>query len=297
MGGEMRSTPFLALAIFDTMSSYENYAETSENYDATRIPMGIEIILGALARAPAPLGEVKLLDAGCGTGSYAAALAEHVGRVTCVDLNEEMLAIAKRKLPDDVVIRQSAIDNLPFDDASFDAVMVNQVLHHIADDADNGYPALRAIFEEFARVLVPGGCVSINTCSHEQLRNGWWYYRLIPEAVRVACRRHIPLDDLSALLRQCGFRLGPRHVPVDALMQGERYFDGKGPLSKAWRDGDSIWACAGEDELERALHKVAALQQSGQLQQFVREHDRRRPYIGQVTFLLADLAGEETALP
>ena len=121
------------------MSSYEDYDETAKSYDLTRVPMGIDVILGALARAPCPLNVVSLLDAGCGTGSYSAALVDYVGRVSCVDLNQEMLAVAKGKLPVDVSIQQAAIDNLPFDDMVFDAIMINQVLHHVADDRKSGF--------------------------------------------------------------------------------------------------------------------------------------------------------------
>ena len=36
----------------ETMSSYEDYEETSRNYDETRRPIGAGIILGCLAQGP-----------------------------------------------------------------------------------------------------------------------------------------------------------------------------------------------------------------------------------------------------
>ena len=62
------------------MSSYENYTETSKNYDRTREPVGTEVIVGCMAHAPVPLHETTVLDAGCGTGSYSAALLGYVGK-------------------------------------------------------------------------------------------------------------------------------------------------------------------------------------------------------------------------
>jgi predicted RNA methylase len=53
------------------MSVYESYDETSKSYDRTRVPVGSEIILGCLAAHGKALGEMTLLDAGCGTGAYA----------------------------------------------------------------------------------------------------------------------------------------------------------------------------------------------------------------------------------
>ena len=100
----------------------------------------------------------------------------------------------------------------------------------------------------------------------------------------------VPLETLCELLTQAGFRDEQRYVPVDALMQGDNYFDAKGPLSKSWRDGDSIWACAGDEELKCALTKVRELDRSGLLGGYVDEHDHRRRHIGQVTFILATRA-------
>ena len=49
-----------------TMSAYEDYTAVSADYDRTRIPIGIEIILGCLAASGRPLTSLHLLDAGCG---------------------------------------------------------------------------------------------------------------------------------------------------------------------------------------------------------------------------------------
>ena len=61
------------------MSVYENYTAVSADYDRTRIPVGVEIILGCLASGGRSLGSLRLLDAGCGTGSYSVAPRWHGG--------------------------------------------------------------------------------------------------------------------------------------------------------------------------------------------------------------------------
>ena len=45
-----------------------------------------------------PLHKQKVLDIGCGTGNYAAAIAPHVGTLTCMDGNPSMLAKCEEKL-------------------------------------------------------------------------------------------------------------------------------------------------------------------------------------------------------
>jgi len=58
-------------------------------------------------------------------------------------------------------------------------------------------------------------------------------------------------------------------------------------LKKEWRDGDSTFALATQDELDRACEKIRELDSKGVLSKYIKLHDRRRRTIGQITFLLA----------
>ena len=273
------------------MSAYEDYTAVAADYDRTRIPVGVEIILGCLAAARGPLARLRVLDAGCGTGSYAAALRPHVGAIDAVDLNRSMLEVARAKVEGgagcSVALHEAGIDALPFEDARFDAVMVNQVLHHLPDSPDDGRPLLRRVLGELARVLRPGGAAVVNICSHEQLRSGWWYTALVPGAIDAARRRHPDTAELARLLAGAGLEPRGRFVPSDALLRGDAYFDGRGPLDPAWRRGDSLWSDVSKAELARALETVRTLDAAGTLDAFVAEHDRRRPAVGQTSFHFA----------
>ena len=270
------------------MSAYENYTAVSADYDRTRVPVGVEIILGCLAASGGVLDSLHLLDGGCGTGSFAAALRPRLGAIDAVDLNPSMLDVARAKLDRvpgcPVTLHEAGIDALPFENARFDAVMVNQVLHHLPDSPSDGWPLLRRVLGEFARVLRPGGVVTVNTCSHEQLRRGWWYAALIPQAIEAMCRRHADTGVLTGLLAEAGLVPRGRFVPSDAVMQGDAYFNGRGPLDPAWRRGDSLWSIVPESELASALERIHALDEAGTLDAFVAEQDRMRPSIGQIGF-------------
>jgi SAM-dependent methyltransferase len=272
------------------LSSYEDYTRKSGNYDKTREPVGTEILVGCFAHAPVPLNRTVVLDAGCGTGSYSDALLGYAGRIEAVDLNPGMLEVAARKLEwagDRVSFHSSKIDELPFEDATLDGVMINQVLHHLPDDAAEGFPAHRRVFREFARVLKPGGVLTVSTCSQEQLRHGYWHYHLIPEAADALRNRYVPIDELLEILEDCGLAHRGTFAPIDATVQGEAYFDPRGPLSKEWRDGDSIWSLVAEDRLNRALSRVRDLDERGDLETYVARNDAPRTHIGQVTVVFA----------
>jgi len=88
---------------------------------------------------------MRMLDVGCGT----AWLAEHFDDYTGVDGSPEAVATAAER--GRRVLLASVVEPLPFDDGSFDGVVVKDVLEHVDD----------AVFvvREILRVLLPGGRV------------------------------------------------------------------------------------------------------------------------------------------
>jgi SAM-dependent methyltransferase len=220
----------------------------------------------------------------------AAALLHYVGRIEAVDLNPGMLEVAARKLAwagDRISFHSSGIEELPFEDTTLDGVMINQVLHHLPDHASEGFPAHRMVFREFARVLKPGGILTVSTCSQEQLRRGYWHYHLIPEAADALRNRYVPIDELLEILDDSGFARRGSFAPIDATVQGESYFDPRGPLSKGWRDGDSVWSLVAEDRLNRTLSRIRKLDERGELETYAARNDAPRTHIGQVTVVFA----------
>src|SRR5918994_43497 len=95
------------------------------------------------------------------------------------------------------------------------------------------------------------------------------------------------IDELTEILDDCGFSRRGRFVPIDATVQGESYFDPRGPLDKEWRDGDSIWSLVTEDRLDRALSLIQKLDERGELEAYVARNDAWRPHFGQATILFA----------
>jgi len=93
----------------------------------------------------------RVLDAGCGTAG-AAVLAQQRGAVISgCDASPGMLAIARQRLPD-ADLRLAELENLPFADASFDAVLAINSLQFAPN------PALAA--QELVRVTAPGGRIA-----------------------------------------------------------------------------------------------------------------------------------------
>jgi ArsR family transcriptional regulator len=131
----------------------------------------------ALVDIIAAAGPRDLLDIGTGTGRMLEVLAPRVEQALGIDQSREMLSIARVNLErtglDNVLVRLGDMYQLALPDASFDAVVIHQVLHY----ADR--PA--AVIGEAGRVLRPNGIlVLVDFAPHalEFLRDEHAHHRL-----------------------------------------------------------------------------------------------------------------------
>jgi SAM-dependent methyltransferase len=116
-----------------------------------------EVYLTLLGLAP---GE-RVLDVGCGSGVVTREIARRVGaggRAVGLDPSRALLAVARQLaqeagLADRIEFREGGALQLPFEDATFDAVVCATVLSHVP----NGDTAIL----ELARVLRAGGRLGI----------------------------------------------------------------------------------------------------------------------------------------
>ena len=119
-----------------------------------------------------------ILDAACGTGDFAIAIAQAANpktQVTGVDLSENMLAVMKEKverkgLQQRISTRQGNCESLPWPDGSFDRVTIAFGIRNF----EHRELALR----EFLRVLRPGGRLVILELSVPSNRIICWLYNL-----------------------------------------------------------------------------------------------------------------------
>lgn len=106
--------------------------------------------------------DATVLDLGCGAGHLSFAIGPHVRSTIAYDLSSEMLDVvrheAERRNLGNIITKQGRVDELPFEDASFDWVCTRYSAHHWT-----GVPqAIGAI----RRVLKPGGTfILIDTCA------------------------------------------------------------------------------------------------------------------------------------
>lgn len=132
----------------------QQFTPVAAHYAASAVHISGPDLEAMLAAADLP-ADVRVLDAGCGTGHTALAFAPHVAEVVGVDLTEAMLAqaraLARRRGLANLSFQRGDVERLPFPDGAFDLVTSRYSAHH--------YPHPAAALREFARVLRPGGAL------------------------------------------------------------------------------------------------------------------------------------------
>jgi SAM-dependent methyltransferase len=163
-----------------------DYGNQAKTYDQTRSasPSVLGPLREALEGAPGP----RLLDVGGGTGNYAAALRDEGWDPVVCDRSPDMLARAALKGLETV---PADAQELPFADASFDAVICVSMLHHVEDRP-------RALAEQ-RRVLRPSGRGALMVFTHEDIEHAW-YLDYFPSTRAWMEASHPRLDELLELL-------------------------------------------------------------------------------------------------
>ncbi|HEX3255466.1 MAG TPA: methyltransferase domain-containing protein [Gaiellaceae bacterium] len=136
----------------------------------------------------------RTLDVGCGTGTFAVALAERGGKVWGVDASPEMLSEARAK-GSRARFKEGNAEALPFKDGWFERVVMRLSLQHVDRP--------RALAEA-ARVLVPGGRIAIASFDPKHF-SSHWLSGLFPSLAEIDEARFPDAHALEAELRAAGF--------------------------------------------------------------------------------------------
>lgn len=149
------------------------FDQVAKNYDRTNTVLSLgndKLWRIAALRAIAPKAGERILDLAAGTGASSVALARSGAEVVAADFSPGMIAEGERRYgagaPGGGIRNLSFVEadatNLPFDDASFDAVTMSFGLRNVNDPKK----ALR----ELRRVTKPGGRIVVCEFSHPPSR-------------------------------------------------------------------------------------------------------------------------------
>lgn len=145
-----------------------------------------------------------VLECGCGTGTTALILAQHVKQITGSDLSREMTEIAKQKTKEQKIrnanfIKSTLFDN-QFKDESYNAILAFNFLHLVEDTQKN--------LKRINSLLKPGGLfISKTTCLVEKGRFVAWFIYLLQKINLAPYVSYFKVAELEELIKKGGFEI------------------------------------------------------------------------------------------
>lgn len=153
---------------------------------AERDRPGWDDSLAATAEAIAGLPPARTLDVACGTGFLTRFLK---GPTTGLDQSEQMLAIAKERVPEATFVQADAL-SLPFGDRTFDRVFTGHFYGHLD-------PAQRVQFLSEARRVAPA-LIVVDSAVQPDHEPEEWQERVLNDGSRFAVyKRYFDAQELA----------------------------------------------------------------------------------------------------
>lgn len=180
-----------------------------------------------------------VLNVGAGQGTFSQLLEQRGFEVTSVDPLPAAVELLRARVRGPVLT--GTAESLPFDDASFDAAVLGEVLEHVEDDL--------AGLREVARVVRPGGAAAISVPA-----NPAWFGRSDEWAGH---HRRYTREALLELCASAGFaveRVDPWGFPVSSFYHRRIYeprLTSQGPVRPRWYVRPAVAALGAALQLDR----------------------------------------------
>ncbi len=145
----------------------------------------------------------RTLDIGCGDGSVLEALRARTSESAGVDSSAAAVELTRARTPEADVVAADVQESLPFADASFDSVLMLDVIEHLTNPI--------AAIAEIRRVLRPGGLLAVTTPNANSpiryLRGRKWFGTADPGHVTLYTS-----FTLCHLLERAGFTIAMNRI-------------------------------------------------------------------------------------
>lgn len=175
--------------------------EIAKTYDQARShgPDFLELWMKTVATHLELPAVRTVLDLGCGTGRFSAALATRLNaHVIAADPSIKMLNEGMKKVHPRVFPVCGSAESIPLENESVDLVFISMALHHFAD------PSTAA--RECRRVLRPNARVFLRTACRERV-NAYPYVRFFPSTRALIEERLPSLEFQCEVFKAASFRI------------------------------------------------------------------------------------------
>ena len=150
-------------------------------------------------------------------------------------------------------------------------------MHHLnprsegLKDEEASFKEMEQAIAEARRVLRTNGVLIILAQSEDDIRNNW-YCQVNDEITKKFVRKFATCKQYQDIFDRTGFRCIQKLRLLGTIL--DDYLNVEGPFQKAWRDCDSYWACATDDELNDVMKTLRSLKDEGKLPEWINTHDQ-----------------------
>jgi len=186
-------------AIKQQKDYYEHYWENRAGYSGDSQGYAQNFRNWMRAELKALPRDARILEVGCGDGSFTKDLATFSSNVTAIDISAEQVEQNKRAYPQ-IDFRQHDVAELfPFADRTFDIIWCSEVLEHLFDPA--------YALQEMHRIMAPGGKLLVTVPHHGFFKNLLitlfkWDAHFVPSNPHI---RFYSRNTLGQLVKTSGF--------------------------------------------------------------------------------------------
>ena len=227
-------------------TGYQLDIDTARRYEQTQIPTAMRPIAEMMFKHVSLRDGDRVLDVACGTGIVTRVITEqfeHVGSIVGVDLNPNMLEVARENAPTTHIPlewHEGNVCELPFPDGSFDVVVSSHGLQFIPDKV--------AALREIRRVLTPSGRLAFTVWGEP---NPYWaamietLARHISEDTATTVRAPFVLGD-AELVRNLVAKAGFHGIEMQRLVLMRRMLSSALQTATAQPYGSDVAAASEE---------------------------------------------------
>ncbi len=175
----------------------DNFDNMAREYDNGKASQFAKQCYPYMLNTLMPIEFDTVLDVGCGTGSLLYEILDHKPQVKTVgiDFSEEMLKVARNKLPKRVELIKADIEAIPIENKRFDLVVATDILRYCSNP--------QVVAREMYRVLKVGGKIILSDfCTVSSLGIIKNIFNPTPGDVSLTAGSG---DKVKDMLMKCGF--------------------------------------------------------------------------------------------
>lgn len=192
----------------------ESFTLQAKNFESGAMNFSKKDYLAHTVTALHLRGNENVLDAASGTCANGRSIAPFAAHVTCLDATKAMLDVgkeaAKKEGLSNMDFKLGIVEDMPFEDETFDVVISRLAFHHFAE--------MEKPFSEMTRVLKKGGTLAVidMEAASEELREKEDALEILRDPSHVKNRS---LAEFLALYEKYGFTLKTEeHNPIEVSL-------------------------------------------------------------------------------